>query len=219
MALRVLSGQFSSLRVKDAISGKKSIAHFYRDCSIWPRLNPSVVLAPLPRPLQVTVSGRLSMGGNNGIQLTASLHRLNWIAGQPCQVKITIINNSKKNIKNLTLGIYRSTVIFKPKVPLETLPENRSTSADLDAWQTSATKTQVAESTLVVCERGIRGHASAKGWWAGVGPGKSMTFSHFVSIPVIHFYSDVIPSLTLSYSQMLCRFQEESCLKSCMFCV
>ncbi|KAF8807846.1 hypothetical protein BYT27DRAFT_6591127 [Phlegmacium glaucopus] len=172
-----------SLRVKDAISGRKSISHFYRDCSIWPRLNPSVILAPLPRPLQMTVSGSLSMGGNNGIQLTASLHRLHWIAGQACQVKITIINNSKKNIKNLTLGIYRSTIIFQPKVPLEDLPDNRSTGADPDAWQTSATKKKVAESTLVVGERGTRGHASAKGWWTGVGPGKSMTFSHFISIP------------------------------------
>ena len=133
------------------------------------------------------------MGGNNGIQLTASLYRLNWIAGQPCQVKITIINNSKKNIKNLTLGIYRSIIIFKPKVPLETLPDNRSTSADLYAWQTSATKKLVAESSLAVCEPGTRGHASAKGWWTGVGPGKSMAFSHFILIPVnFTLYSDVI---------------------------
>ena len=159
------------------------------------------------------------MGGNNGIQLTASLYRLNWIAGQPCQVKITIINNSRKNIKNLTLGIYRSTIISKPKVPLETLPENKSTSADLNAWQTSVTKKQVAESTLVVGERGTRGHASAKGWWTGVSPGKSMTFSHFISIPVIYLHSDVIHTLTPGYSPMPCRFQEENCLKSCMFYV
>ena len=128
------------------------------------------------------------MGSNNGIQLTAALFRLNWIAGQPCQVKITINNNSKRNIKKLTLGIYRSTIIFKPKVPLETLPENRSTSADLNGWQTSATKKQVAESTLIAGERGTRGHASAKGWWTGVDPGKSMTFSHFISIPVSHLF-------------------------------
>ena len=159
------------------------------------------------------------MGGNNGIQLTASLYRLNWIAGQPCQVKIFIVNNSKKGIKNLTLGIFRSTVIFKPKVPLETLPENRSTGADLNTWQTSTAKKQVAESTLAVGERGTRGRASAKGWWTGVGPGKSMTFSHFISIPVIHLYPDVTPVLTPDYSQMLCRFQEENCLKSCMFYV
>ena len=139
----------------------------------------------------------MSIGGNNGIQLTASLCRLNWIAGQPCQVKITINNNSKKSIKNLTLGIYRSTIVFKPKVPLENLPENRSTGADLDAWQTSATKKQVAESTLVVGERGTRGHA--KGWWTGVDPGKSMTFSHFISIPVSRLYLDVIPILTPDY--------------------
>jgi len=159
------------------------------------------------------------MGGNNGIQLTASLYRLNWIAGQACQVHITIINNSQKNIKNLTLGIYRSTIIFKPRVPLETLPENRSTSADPDAWQTSETKKQVVESTLVVGERGTRGHASAKGWWTGVGPGKSMTFSHFISIPVNYSYSDVIPTLTPNYSKMPCRSQEENCLKCCMFYV
>ena len=125
------------------------------------------------------------MGGNNGILLTASLYRLNWIAGQPCQAKIAIINNSKKNIKNLTLGIYRSIIIFKPKVPLENLPDNKTTFADQYAWQTSATKKLVAESTLSVCERGTQGHASAKGWWTGVGPGKSMAFSHFISIPVI----------------------------------
>jgi hypothetical protein len=151
----------------------------------------------------------LSLGGNNGIQLTASLYRLNWIAGQPCQVKITIINNSKKSIKNLTLGIYRSIIIFKPKVPLETLPENRSTFADLDAWQTSATKKQVAESSLVVAERGTRGHASAKGWWAGVGPGKLMTFSHFISIPVIHLHSDVIMMLTPIIARCLVDFKRK----------
>jgi hypothetical protein len=43
---------------------------------------------------------------------------------------------------------------------------------------------QVAESTLMMCDRSTSGHASAKGWWVGVPAGESSSFSHSILIPV-----------------------------------
>ncbi|KAF8167616.1 hypothetical protein B0H34DRAFT_792324 [Crassisporium funariophilum] len=173
----------SSLRVKDSGSHRKSIAHFYRDCSIWPRLNPSTVLAPTPRPLQMTASEDLRGDGIGRVHLTASLHRLYWIAGQLCYVKINVINESRKDLKTLTLALIRHTNIFKPKVHLDALPSFPCNGAERDAWETTTTTKQVAESTLVMGERGSRGHASAKGWWAGVRALESVAFSHHILLP------------------------------------
>lgn len=158
-----------SLRVKDSVSGAKSISHFYRDCSVWPRLNPTIVLAPTPRPIQVTASAGLFLGGTGKVNLTAALHRLHWIAGQQCCVKINVVNGTKKCLKHLTLSIHRSITMYKAR------PQHDS--------QTSNFVKQVAESTLMMCDRSTSGHASAKGWWVGVPAGESSSFSHSILIP------------------------------------
>ncbi|KAF8973512.1 hypothetical protein BDZ97DRAFT_1912000 [Flammula alnicola] len=182
-SVELLNNFCSSLRIKDSVSGKKSISHFYRDCSIWPRLNPSVVLAPTSRPLQVTVSEDLRMGSGGQIYLTASLHRLHWIAGQFCHVSIKVVNNSKKALKNLSLELLRSTTVFKPRHKPKTSHGERQDDTDPNAFLASMTTKQVAQSTLLMGERGIRRHASAKGWWSGVAPGESQMFSHHILIP------------------------------------
>ncbi|KAF9041746.1 E set domain-containing protein [Hymenopellis radicata] len=170
-----------SIKVKERETGKRSIAHFYRDCEIWPRLNPSVVLAPSPTPIRNTTSKGLFMGGNGQITLSASIHRLHWVAGQYCCVKAHVTNYTKKTIKSLTLSLSRSTVFFKPRPYLEV--DCQQEDNDPDACQTSTTDRQVAESTLQMGQRGARGHASAKGWWTGVQPGETQEFSHFLLLP------------------------------------
>lgn len=170
------------------MSGTKSISHFYRDCSVWPRLNPTVVLAPTPRPIQVTASAGLFLGGTGKVKLTAALHRLHWIAGQQCCVKVNVVNGTKKCLKHLTLSIHRSITMYKAR------PQHDNS--------TSNFVKQVAESTLMMCDRSVSGHASAKGWWVGVPAGGSSSFSHSILIPV-SVNSLLFSSLTSKVSQTL----------------
>ncbi|KAJ7619188.1 immunoglobulin E-set, partial [Mycena polygramma] len=168
-----------SIKVKDEFN-KRSIAHFYRDCEIWPRLNPSVILAPAEQPIKATTSKSLFMGGNGLVQLTATLHRSSFVAGALVNVDVEVKNDSKKLIKSLTLTLYRSTVVFKRKIPRD---PNSVVRIDIDASQTATTRKVVASSTLEMTQGFPRGHASAGGWWAGIPSGERLAFSHLLLIP------------------------------------
>ncbi|KAG6841766.1 hypothetical protein C0991_007095 [Blastosporella zonata] len=170
-----------SIKVKDSVSGSRSIAHFYRDCEIWPRLNPSIILIPASTPLRAKTSYS-RIPGSRKIHLAASVHRLHWVAGQQCFVKVFVANESQKSIKSLVLTLVRTTVVFKPNQRADTL-EGVQNQLDLDTCTISTTQKQVAESILELGQRGTRGHASAKGWWAGVAPGKQLEFSHSIMLP------------------------------------
>ncbi|KAF9454125.1 E set domain-containing protein, partial [Macrolepiota fuliginosa MF-IS2] len=166
-----------SLKIMDE-SGRRSIAHFYRSCEIWPRLDPTTILSPALRPLQATMSAAPSKDPDSGrIKLTASLHRLHWVAGQLCQVRIIVANYTSKTLKELTLSLHRTTTLFLydtgDKVDL-----------DADTLRPSVSTKQIAESTLEVGHSGVRGYASAKGWWLGVCPGQISEFEHSILIPV-----------------------------------
>jgi hypothetical protein len=130
----------------------------------------------------MTTSERLFMGGPGNVTLTAYLHRLHWIAGQQCCVKVNVTNATTKVMKCLTLTLVRSTVVFKPDARLDALDDNQY--MDPDACQTSTTHKAVAESVLELGQRATRGHASAKGWWTGVCPGEHKEFFHFIQLPV-----------------------------------
>ncbi|KAG6910521.1 hypothetical protein DXG01_009940 [Tephrocybe rancida] len=169
-----------SIKVKDPISDSRSIAHFYRDCEIWPRLNPSIMLAPAGIPLRAKTSDS-RLPGSRRIDLTASIHRLHWIAGQQCFVKVFVANDSKKRIKSLAFALIRTTIVCKPEHHAGTLGCDHT--LNYDACQTSTTQKQVAESVLELGRRGARGHASAKGWWVGVAPGEQLEFSHSITLP------------------------------------
>lgn len=130
----------------------------------------------------MSTSRGLFRGGSGKVDMTASLHRLHWIAGQQCYINVSVTNRTKKTIKSLTLSLLRSTVIFKPDLRLDALAGNHD--VDPDACQTSTSQKQVSESVLEMGQRGARGHASAKGWWTGVSPGEHLNFSHFIALPV-----------------------------------
>lgn len=61
-------------------------------------LSPSSVLAPAPMPILQTDSKPLFLGGKGPINLTASVHRPHWVAGQRLYVMITIDNQSSKRV-------------------------------------------------------------------------------------------------------------------------
>ncbi|TCD67096.1 hypothetical protein EIP91_000559 [Steccherinum ochraceum] len=170
-----------SVKVRDSGTGKRSIAHFYRNCEIWPHLDPSTTLSPAPRALQATYSKSLSFltSQEDKAKVTAQLHRLNWVAGQRCHVKVLVHNGSRKSVKSCTLTLVRTTTVFRPKPALDA----GGLTSDPDACQTSTTHKTVSESVLEMGQRGAKGYASAKGWWTGVKPGQELEFSHFIQLP------------------------------------
>ncbi|KIY47305.1 hypothetical protein FISHEDRAFT_45565, partial [Fistulina hepatica ATCC 64428] len=167
----------ATIKIKDSNSNKRSIAHFYRDCEVWPRLNPSMVLAPSTRPLQATNAKSIFMGGSGKVRLTATLHRLHWVAGQPCTVNVRVENECKRAIKRLTLSVIRTVVVFRPRA-------HPGDAGDSDACETCMTEKHVAESILEMGERGSKGQVSAKGWWAGCEPGETRRSFHSILLPV-----------------------------------
>ncbi|KIK70693.1 hypothetical protein GYMLUDRAFT_287717 [Collybiopsis luxurians FD-317 M1] len=170
-----------SVKVREIETDRRSIAHFYRDCEIWPRLNPSAILSPAAEPVRESAAKTFFMGGSGKVGLTASMHRLIWVAGQRCSIKVRVINKSKKTLKSLTLTLLRSTVIYKPNPQLDVDGSNEH---DADACQTSTVQKSLAENVLQMGQRDRgRGHASAKGWWTGIGPDETREFYFFLSLP------------------------------------
>ncbi|KAF9486311.1 hypothetical protein BDN70DRAFT_846023 [Pholiota conissans] len=170
-----------SIVLKDIASVNQSMAHFYRDCCVWPRLDPSTALASTSRPIQVTASQSLRVGGNGELKLTGSLHRLHWISGQTCFVGMKVVNGSDKFVKNASIRLLRSTRVFRVGYKFE---DGACNGMITDVLHASTTTTEVAQSILDICGQGTRGHASAEGWWAGVAPGQTRSFSHHIIIPV-----------------------------------
>ena len=179
------SGTLRSIKVRDSADDKRSIAHFYRNCEIWPRLDPASVLSVAPRPLQASTAKSFSLltGHEQKAKLTAQLHRLHWVAGQRCHVKVLVDNRTRKSVKSCTLTLVRTTTVFRPKPALDAGGGNFLTS-DPDACQTSTTHKAVAISVLEMGQSGAKGYASAKGWWTGIRPGQELEFSHFIQLPV-----------------------------------
>ncbi|KAI0673394.1 hypothetical protein C8Q78DRAFT_623428 [Trametes maxima] len=170
-----------SVKVKHSKTGKRSIAHFYRDCQVWPRLDPATVFASAPRPIHATASGTLSViGGGKKLKLTAMLPRLTWVAGQRCYVHLSVANETRKTVKSLTLTLVRTITLFKPKPSLDI--GSRVAAEDPDACQTTTTHKVVSLSVLERGQGAAKGHASAQGWWTGVVPGQEAQFSHHILI-------------------------------------
>ncbi|KAG2156636.1 uncharacterized protein EDB93DRAFT_1326348 [Suillus bovinus] len=167
----------AEIKVKDSVTSKESIAHFYRDCEIWPRLDVISTLATNSRPLVAEVAARVFMGGPGKIRLSARIHRFHWVAGQSCTVHFQVVNDCKKLVKSATIALIRTLTVFEPKPHLD------AGDADPDACQTSTKVKWVTESVLELGQRFSKGHASAKGWWTGVAPGQTSEFNHSLILP------------------------------------
>ncbi|KAI5119773.1 hypothetical protein M0805_009244 [Coniferiporia weirii] len=166
-----------SMRVVDPSTSKRSIAHFYRDCVIWPALDPVVTLAAAQQPIYARAAKKLFMGGDGTLAVSAALHRLTWVAGQPMHVRVQIVNDTRKSVRNVALSLIRTTTIFHPSI------RTGGFSGDQDACETETSERRVAEAVLVAGQKGAKGRASARGWWTGVGPGESMIVGHSIVIP------------------------------------
>ena len=93
----------ASVKLKSGDAANRSIAHFYRHVDLYPYLNPAVVLSSAAKPITATVAKGLFMGGPGKVQLTATLHRGTWVAGQKVYVRIGIKNESSKKVSTSVL--------------------------------------------------------------------------------------------------------------------
>lgn len=148
------------------------------------------------------------MGGSGKVNLSAKMHRANWVAGQRCYVEVRVENESSKKvsfaaqftppgvaltftshsqIKTLTLSLVRTTTVFRPRPYLDAGhgvdAKHEDGDIDADACHTQTTRKKVAESTLEMGKKGSKG-VTAKGSWMGVEGGESADFSHFLLVPV-----------------------------------
>lgn len=112
------------------------------------------------------------MGGPGKLELSAYLHRLSWIAGQQCSVRVSVGNGTRRAVQAVTFALMRTTILLHPSNVNMGGPERQSL------------QRQVAEDTLAMGDKATKGHASAKGWWAGVKPLESLDFSHSILLPV-----------------------------------
>ncbi|KAL1951576.1 hypothetical protein VTO73DRAFT_725 [Trametes versicolor] len=171
-----------SVKVKDSKTGKRSIAHFYRDCQIWPLLDPAIVLANASRPIHASTAGSLSViGAGKKVKLTAMLPRMTWLAGQRCYVHLSVTNETKKTVKTIRLALVRTTTVFRPRPALNT---GNGESVDPGVCQTATTHKVIAESILERSQGVAKGHASVQGWWTGVPAGQDVQFAHYILINV-----------------------------------
>lgn len=169
------------MKVLDPSTCKRSIAHFYRDCEIWPLLDLATTLSPAPQYIQARASKKLFMGGDGSLSLTASIHRSCWVAGQLAHVQTRIVNETRKTVRSLSLALLRTTTLFHPSSRLENAVGFEN---DPDACETETSEKKVEDSILISGQKGTKGHASAKGWWIGIGPGDAMNVCHCITIPV-----------------------------------
>ncbi|KAG8854239.1 hypothetical protein FRB91_003852 [Serendipita sp. 411] len=175
-----------SIKMKDTIINRRSIAHFYRTIELWPLFDPKVILAPSSSPVYATVSKDLFLGGEGTLKLTASMHRLTWVAGQRCYIKVFIANDTeKRRVHTLNLSLIRSETTFKPVRPVEgpITILNQYPSDDRSAYQASTVRKIVARTSLEMGDKAISKHSTAKGWWTGVDPGSNLEFNHYIILP------------------------------------
>lgn len=90
-----------SVKIHVPSTGKRSIAHFYRQIVVLPYLNPAVVLAPSLEPIEARVEKGLgwSLGGEKGrVEVRVALGRRSWVSGQRIWCEVAIRNDSTKKV-------------------------------------------------------------------------------------------------------------------------
>jgi hypothetical protein len=164
-----------SVKLKNPDGGDRSIAHFYRHVDLLPYINPAVVLASAPRPIQATTE-------RDRISLTASLHRPTWVAGQRVYVNIAVRNETFRRIKNVTLSLVRTVTIYQARPELRT-DGMKGDGFDPDACEAITSRKRVAEEVLGVAQDGSSDARASQSWWTGVQPNSHLEFAHHLNIP------------------------------------
>lgn len=92
-----------SIKIHVPSSGKRSIAHFYRQIVVLPYLNPAILLSPSPEPIEAKIERGLgwSLGGDKGrVELRVALGRRAWVSGQRIWCEVAINNQSTRKVSH-----------------------------------------------------------------------------------------------------------------------
>lgn len=171
----------SSIDIKDPDTNHLSLAHFYRQCSIWPGLSLQELLVPSTRPLVSTAVLSVPQGGSySKLKLAARVPRPSYFAGQSCYVHIQIANNTQRTVRSLSMTLIRTTVIYRPRSE----QRNHGEKTDEHEYMTKTVVDEISESRLVMADRTSRRAASSKGWWSGVNSDEKTAFTHCILVPV-----------------------------------
>jgi hypothetical protein len=91
----------SSIKLHTPETKKRSIAHFYRPCTIYPYVPPLDIFGSTDHPTEVRTEQGLgwSLSGEKGkVRVIAELPRPDWVAGQNVWIKIFADNQSQKKV-------------------------------------------------------------------------------------------------------------------------
>lgn len=163
------------MKLKNKDGSARSIAHFYRDVEVFPYLNPALTLASALKPITSSSSKAMFLGGSGKVDISASVHRPTWVAGQRCYIDISVKNGTTKRIKSLAISVVRATTVFRVQGDAK---------EQVSDAQTNTTRKKVAETVLEVGKKGAKGDVTAKGMWLGVDKDEESSFSHSIHIPV-----------------------------------
>ena len=167
--------------MKDPDTSRLSLAHFYRQCSIWPGLSLQELLVPSTRPLVSTAVLSVPQGGSySKLRLTARVPRPSYFAGQSCYVHIRIENNTQRTVRSLCMTLIRTTTIYRPRPGRR----NDGEKTDEHKFMVKTVVDEISENRLVMAHRTTRRVASSRGWWMGVNPDGKTAFTHCVLVPV-----------------------------------
>ncbi|KAI9444876.1 hypothetical protein H4582DRAFT_859335 [Lactarius indigo] len=173
----------ASIDIKDSDTNQLSLAHFYRQCSIWPGLSLRELLTPSTRPLVSTAVLSVPQGGSySKLRLAARVPRPSYFAGQSCYVYIQITNNTQRTVRSLCMTLARTTTIYRPRSGRRN--HGRKTDEHIaDKYVVKTVIDEISESRLVMTDRTTRRAASSRGWWTGVNPDEKTAFTHRILIP------------------------------------
>ena len=171
----------SSIDVKDADTSRLSLAHFYRQCSIWPGFSLQGLLVPSTRPLVSTAVLSVPRGGfYSKLKLAARVPRPYYFAGQSCYVHIQVENNTQRTVRSLCMTLIRTTTIYRP----QSGRQNTEGKTDDDKYVVKTIVDEISESRLVMADPTPRRAASSRGWWRGVKSDEKTAFTHCILVPV-----------------------------------
>lgn len=113
----------ASLSLFFPFTGKSSIAHFYRNVTVYPKIDPARVLGGAGGAVENARS--FGSPGGKGVELGVKVGKAVWVAGMSCWVDISMYNGTSKKVRALPSSAPRSSPSLT-YLPLHSLVAYRS---------------------------------------------------------------------------------------------
>jgi hypothetical protein len=163
---------------------KRSIAHFYRPCVIFPYVEPSFAFSNTGNEAEFRTEQGLgwSLSGDKGqVAVSVKLPRPHWIAGQRVWLDITVGNRSSRKVKTMTLALLRTTTLYSPQAGGR---KESANSPDLSKYTAHSSRKKLYEQTTEASAGPGSGYVGSTGWWTGVQPGERIRWQSSLQLPV-----------------------------------